>query len=87
MKIMHRKQYFDDYNKAVDIFNERISQLNDEFDMEHPEIKNVRDDPDGPNWTVYRKFISERIDPLIERLNFKLNVNLMFDTIEAVKLI
>lgn len=87
MKSMTKQQFLKDYNKAVDIFNERIAQANDEFDTAHPEIESVWDDPDGPNWTVYRAFISERLEPLIESLNFKLDANMEFDTIEDVVLI
>lgn len=87
MKIMTKSQYREDYDKAVDIFNEHIQQINEEFNTTHPEKKDVRDDPDGPNWTAYQKFVSEKLDPLIKDLNFKLDVYLMFNTIEEVTLI
>lgn len=84
MKTMTKNQYCEEYNKVVDIFNEHIGQFNDEFDAKYPEIEDVWD---GPNWVTYREFMAEKIDPLIEHLNFKTDDELNFEVIEAVKLI
>ena len=51
----------------VDIFNAHISEFNDEFDIEYPEVDCSEEDSEGRN--IYDNFVSEQMKPYNDDFN------------------